>query len=146
MQIVRFAQFFAMVDFCNPGALGDANEFRKKYARPILRSREPDATPAQRELGNARNEALSGIVNQFILRRTNALLSAHLPPKVLALRGSSWRPHDALTTSCAAASPCLSSSISGPYVRSGFLHVFLGTSAADIQHTCMRGCMPTQCS
>ena len=74
-------QFYAMVDFCNPGALGDPNEFRKTYARPILQSREPDATPAQRELGTERNEALSGIVNQFILRRTNALLSAHLPPK-----------------------------------------------------------------
>ncbi len=70
-----------MVDFCNPGALGEVSEFRKKYARPILEGREPDATPAQRELGTARNEALSGIVNEFILRRTNALLSAHLPPK-----------------------------------------------------------------
>ena len=70
-----------MVDFCNPGALGEVSEFRKKYARPILEGREPDATPAQRELGTARNEALSSIVNEFILRRTNALLSAHLPPK-----------------------------------------------------------------
>ena len=79
--VAVLVQFYAMVDFCNPGALGEVSEFRKKYARPILEGREPDATPAQRELGTARNEALSGIVNEFILRRTNALLSAHLPPK-----------------------------------------------------------------
>jgi hypothetical protein len=91
-----------MVDFCNPGALGDMNEFRKVYARPILLSREPDATPAQRQTGNERNEALSGIVNQFILRRTNALLSAHLPPKARSFLGVR-RQHHASATVCKAA-------------------------------------------
>jgi DNA repair and recombination protein RAD54 and RAD54-like protein len=34
-------QFYAMVNFCNPGVLGTPAEFRKKYERPILEGREP---------------------------------------------------------------------------------------------------------
>ncbi|KAF8405043.1 hypothetical protein HHK36_009940 [Tetracentron sinense] len=44
-------EFFAMVNFTNPGVLGDAAYFRRYY--------------------------------EFILRRTNALLSNHLPPKLI---------------------------------------------------------------
>jgi len=29
-------EFYAMVDFCNPGALGPPAEFRRKYEAPIL--------------------------------------------------------------------------------------------------------------
>ncbi|KAJ8447397.1 hypothetical protein Cgig2_019391 [Carnegiea gigantea] len=44
-------EFYAMVNFTNPGILGDAAHFRRYY--------------------------------EFILRRTNALLSNHLPPKMV---------------------------------------------------------------
>uniref|UniRef100_A0A0D9VLE4 DNA repair and recombination protein RAD54 n=1 Tax=Leersia perrieri TaxID=77586 RepID=A0A0D9VLE4_9ORYZ len=44
-------EFFSMVNFTNPGVLGDATYFRRYY--------------------------------EFILRRTNALLSNHLPPKIV---------------------------------------------------------------
>jgi DNA repair and recombination protein RAD54 and RAD54-like protein len=76
-------EFWAMVDFTNPGVLGDAPTFRRKFVTPILTSREPWASAAQIADGEAATAELSRIVNQFILRRTNALLSKHLPPKLL---------------------------------------------------------------
>ena len=76
-------QFYAMVNFCNPGVLGTPSEFRKYFEAPILQGREPGSSADEAQLGMDRSEELSKIVNSFILRRTNALLSAHLPPKVL---------------------------------------------------------------
>eukprot|EP00195_Chlamydomonas_chlamydogama_P012357 CAMPEP_0202906302 /NCGR_PEP_ID=MMETSP1392-20130828/38231_1 /ASSEMBLY_ACC=CAM_ASM_000868 /TAXON_ID=225041 /ORGANISM="Chlamydomonas chlamydogama, Strain SAG 11-48b" /LENGTH=1035 /DNA_ID=CAMNT_0049594745 /DNA_START=120 /DNA_END=3227 /DNA_ORIENTATION=+ len=76
-------EFYAMVDFCNPGVLGTTAEFRRTYESPILAGREPGASDEEVELGNERSMQLSALVNNFILRRTNALLSQHLPPKVV---------------------------------------------------------------
>ena len=70
-----------MVNFCNPGVLGTPSEFRKHYESPILQGREPQSTADEAQLGLERSAELSRVVNDFILRRTNALLSAHLPPK-----------------------------------------------------------------
>ena len=39
-----------MVGFCNPGLLGTPAEFAKRYERPILAGREPDASEKQLEL------------------------------------------------------------------------------------------------
>ncbi|XP_020575569.1 DNA repair and recombination protein RAD54 [Phalaenopsis equestris] len=76
-------EFFAMVNFTNPGILGDATYFRRCYEAPIITGREPVATMEERKLGLERSAELSAKVNQFILRRTNALLSNHLPPKIV---------------------------------------------------------------
>ncbi|KAF3773416.1 DNA repair and recombination protein [Nymphaea thermarum] len=76
-------EFFAMVNFTNPGTLGDASYFRRYYEAPIVAGREPGATAEERQLGLERSAELSMKVNQFILRRTNALLSEHLPPKIV---------------------------------------------------------------
>ncbi|KAH9313819.1 hypothetical protein KI387_022446, partial [Taxus chinensis] len=76
-------EFFAMVNFTNPGVLGDAWTFRRHYEMPIIRGREPTASEEERILGTERSAELSEKVNQFILRRTNALLSNHLPPKIV---------------------------------------------------------------
>ncbi|XP_049935835.1 DNA repair and recombination protein RAD54 isoform X2 [Nymphaea colorata] len=76
-------EFFAMVNFTNPGILGDASYFRRYYEAPIVAGREPGATAEERQLGLERSAELSMKVNQFILRRTNALLSEHLPPKIV---------------------------------------------------------------
>ncbi|CAM8994178.1 unnamed protein product [Rhodiola kirilowii] len=76
-------EFFAMVNFTNPGVLGDAVHFRRYYEAPIVSGREPTATEEERKIGYERSAQLSYKVNQFILRRTNALLSNHLPPKIV---------------------------------------------------------------
>jgi len=76
-------EFFAMVDFSNPGILGDVAQFRRRFAVPILTGREPSATDKQQRSGEEASNELSSIVNKFILRRTNSLLSQHLPPKLL---------------------------------------------------------------
>lgn len=57
----------------------------RRYELPILAGREPDATEAAASRGAERAVELSKAVDLFILRRTNALLSAHLPPKVIQI-------------------------------------------------------------
>jgi DNA repair and recombination RAD54-like protein len=75
--------FFRKVDFTNPGVLGTLEDFRRKMLFPILRGREPDATEAQkRKMMDSQND-MSGIVNDFILRRINTLNAEHLPPKLV---------------------------------------------------------------
>lgn len=76
-------EFYAMVNFTNPGILGDAAHFRRYYEAPIICGREPTAVEEEKKLGSDRSAELSSKVNQFILRRTNALLSNHLPPKII---------------------------------------------------------------
>ncbi|XP_057964453.1 protein CHROMATIN REMODELING 25 isoform X2 [Malania oleifera] len=76
-------EFFAMVNFTNSGILGDAAYFRRYYEAPIICGREPTASEEEKQLGVERSSELSAKVNQFILRRTNALLSNHLPPKIV---------------------------------------------------------------
>ena len=76
-------EFYAMINFTNRAVLGDRKMFRKYYEQPVLAGREPLADSEEQELGMQRSAELSAIVNQFVLRRTNTLLSAHLPPKVM---------------------------------------------------------------
>jgi DNA repair and recombination RAD54-like protein len=75
-------EFYAMVNFCNPSVLGDVNQFRKRFQNPILRGREPDASPREVNTSNERSQELSDLVNLFILRRTNTLNAKFLPPKL----------------------------------------------------------------
>ena len=79
------SEFFAMIHFVNRGVLGDRKMFRRYYETPVLAGREPDALPEEQALGRERSTELSAIVNQFVLRRTNVLLSQHLPPKVIEI-------------------------------------------------------------
>ena len=76
-------EFFAIVDFTNPNVLGSAEDFRRKFRSPILRGKEPDATAAQRAKMLGKQQEMSNIVNEFILRRVNTLNAQHLPPKLV---------------------------------------------------------------
>lgn len=61
-------------------------KFRIYLQGPIVAGREPDASEEVVAKGAERSSELSAIVNNFILRRTNSLLSAHLPPKARPAR------------------------------------------------------------
>ena len=54
-----------------------------RYERPILKSREPDASPTNIQQAKVLQHELSTIVNEFILKRGNILNAQHLPPKVI---------------------------------------------------------------
>ncbi|KAK8781646.1 hypothetical protein V5799_017014 [Amblyomma americanum] len=75
-------EFFALVDFCNPGILGKASSFRRLYEEPILRSRLPRASKVEKELGQARAIELMEVTAPFILRRTQDVIQSYLPGKV----------------------------------------------------------------
>ncbi|KAL3920273.1 MAG: hypothetical protein SGILL_003346 [Bacillariaceae sp.] len=76
-------EFYAMVNFTNPGVLGTQEEFRKDILYPVLRGREPDATERQKQKMIEIQQEMSSTVNEFILRRVNTLNAQHLPPKLV---------------------------------------------------------------
>jgi DNA repair and recombination RAD54-like protein len=74
-------EYFSLISFANPDLLGSRLEFRKKFELPILRGRDADASEADRQRGDERTAELLGIVNKFLIRRTNDILSKYLPVK-----------------------------------------------------------------
>ncbi|KUJ21111.1 uncharacterized protein LY89DRAFT_609528 [Mollisia scopiformis] len=75
------SEFFIMVDFVNPGLLGNYKTFKKEFELPIVKSRQPEASKRDVEKGKAREEELSCLTKSFILRRTADVMSKFLPPK-----------------------------------------------------------------
>ncbi|XP_045104834.1 DNA repair and recombination protein RAD54-like isoform X2 [Portunus trituberculatus] len=75
-------EYFSLLHFVNAGILGTAQEFRKKYERVILRSRDADASDKDHALGKERLDELISIVSRCIIRRTNDILSKYLPVKI----------------------------------------------------------------
>ncbi|KAK9452204.1 SNF2 family N-terminal domain-containing protein [Limtongia smithiae] len=74
-------EFFAMVEFINPGLFQSYSMFKKEFEVPIIKSRQPEARKKDIELGKVRSEQLSNITKQFVLRRTTDILAQFLPPK-----------------------------------------------------------------
>ncbi len=69
----RLSELWSIMEFLNPGYLGSATEFRKKFAIPIERYREKD-----------RAETLKRLIQPFVLRRlkTDKAIIADLPDKM----------------------------------------------------------------
>ncbi len=69
----RLSELWSIMEFLNPGYLGSATEFRKKFAIPIERYREKD-----------RAEVLKRLIQPFVLRRlkTDKAIIADLPDKM----------------------------------------------------------------
>jgi DNA repair and recombination RAD54-like protein len=74
-------EYFSLISFANPGLLGTRMEFRKKYELPILRGRDAAGSDKDRERGDQCLRDLLDVVNRFIIRRTNDILSKYLPVK-----------------------------------------------------------------
>lgn len=75
------SEYFALLNFANPDLLGSRLEFRKNFEIPILRGRDADGTELDVTKGTEKLKELGGIVNKFIIRRTNDILSKYLPVK-----------------------------------------------------------------
>ncbi|KAM3722210.1 DNA repair and recombination protein RAD54-like [Dirofilaria immitis] len=74
-------EYYSLINFVNPGLLGTASEFKRRFENIILRGRDADATDAQREKGDAALIEMSSVVSKCIIRRTSALLTKYLPVK-----------------------------------------------------------------
>lgn len=75
------SEYFALLNFSNPGLLGTRADFRKNFETPILSSRDAYATDDEIKKGDEQLEKLSYVVSKFIIRRTNDILSKYLPCK-----------------------------------------------------------------
>ncbi|KAK4664525.1 DNA-dependent ATPase protein rad54 [Podospora pseudopauciseta] len=75
------SEYFSLISFANPDLLGTHLEFRKRFEIPILRGRDSMASEAERKRGDECLAELATIVNKFVIRRTNDLLSKYLPIK-----------------------------------------------------------------
>ncbi|XP_067934521.1 DNA repair and recombination protein RAD54B-like [Watersipora subatra] len=74
-------EFFTLVNFCNPGLLGNQLSFRKVYEDPILRSKQPDCALEEKKIGEERAKELNRITSSFILRRTGDVNQQYLLSK-----------------------------------------------------------------
>ncbi|XP_006859316.1 PREDICTED: DNA repair and recombination protein RAD54B [Chrysochloris asiatica] len=75
-------EFFALIDFVNPGILGSLSSYKKVYEEPIIISRQPTASEEEKNLGERRAAELTRLTGLFILRRTQEVINKYLPPKI----------------------------------------------------------------
>lgn len=76
------SEFHAMVDFVNPGILGNRELFNRVFEEPIMLGRDPSCPDETKSLGADRAHYLANMQQRFILRRTQTINEKYLPAKV----------------------------------------------------------------
>uniref|UniRef100_A0A182I6R6 DNA repair and recombination protein RAD54-like n=2 Tax=Anopheles arabiensis TaxID=7173 RepID=A0A182I6R6_ANOAR len=74
-------EFFSLINFVNPGAIGTYQDFKARYETPIVVSQRPGVLPQSIELGIERLNELNAITGRFVLRRTQEVINRYLPDK-----------------------------------------------------------------
>ncbi|KAI7863382.1 P-loop containing nucleoside triphosphate hydrolase protein [Spinellus fusiger] len=74
-------EYYALLNFINPGLLGTPESFRRNYDVPIARGRDVDASDQDHAICDLKVKELWAIVSKFTIRRTNNLLTKYLPVK-----------------------------------------------------------------
>ena len=71
------SEYFALLNFANPEYLGSKLDFKKNFENKILRGRDADASDKEKQESDAKLKELGNLVNRFIIRRTNDILSKY---------------------------------------------------------------------
>lgn len=74
-------EFYAIMCVVNPNVVGTSKTFTSKFEDPIVKSKQPEATEEERQIGQDALEVLTDLTNRFILRRTQDIISKYLPSK-----------------------------------------------------------------
>lgn len=75
------SEFFAMIDFVQPGRLGPYKTFKRIFEDAILAGSQSDASEDVKEIAKKRFEELKIVTDAFVLRRTKEINEKYLPPK-----------------------------------------------------------------
>jgi len=77
----ELAEFFALIDFVNPGILGTYSMFKREYEDIIVESQQPECHPQIIAQGHQKAAELNEVTEKFILRRTQDVNNKYLPSK-----------------------------------------------------------------
>lgn len=70
-----------MINFVNPGILGEYSHYKRTYETPIVLAQQPAAVQWTKDLGAERALALNEVTKAFVLRRTQEVNNQYLPDK-----------------------------------------------------------------
>lgn len=77
----ELAEFYALIDFVNPGILGTYSMFKREFEDKIVESQQPECHPQIISLGKQKASDLNEVTEKFILRRTQDVNNKYLPSK-----------------------------------------------------------------